>query len=249
MSFGFKAAQPGYDVKKSPDSKMAASSEWQSLRIAFEGNFTLPANDSTPKILFNHNFGYVPFFWVFMNDDYGAGTYPDDISRFWNTFDPDIVIDETSIKAPAGGVGVEMQGRYIVFENPMIQDYEADINIRGVGESINIDKYGVRAALNNKDIKSDDKRDLTLDTTTRTPLVHRVKNGMTTAFADIIIQHELGELPEYFVFAKLSGNNYWQIVTSANDSFIQCEENSILVSLNFNCEYSIWILKQSIVRD
>lgn len=248
MSIGIKMSQPGYNVKTSPDDKMAFSSEWQTLRIIKEVPFRIPASSVATTIFF-HDLGYAPLYWPIIDkpgDSNLALIYPDGTAHVQNSDDLDIVVDEHTIRyittSPSGG---EVTGRVILFENPLVQNYEAPIDLRGSGDAIDTSNYGVRF-VNNGSIDSTDKRDFAIDSTSRTPLVHRIKNGTTDSTKQIIINHDLGQLPAFFVYAKLSGADYWQFVTNATDAFISSTDTDTTVQLFATCEYVVWVLKEPV---
>jgi hypothetical protein len=244
--FGVKVALPSQDARTSPDNRMAFASAWPTLKIFKEGSFSLPAGIFSRQNIFSHGLGYAPMFWIFFD---GPSTlYPAGSSHFFNTFDPEIVIDDLTLYAPNGGLASAVTGRYVIFTNPLEDNYTAPIDYSGVGSTDSVGRYGIKAAKRSKEYNSKNIRELTIDSNYRTPLIHSVKSGTMLSGKTITVEHNLGEIPEFFAYAKIGTNSYWQIVSSGDDSFIFSDNNKFTFLIFQNCAYSLWVLKQSMVK-
>lgn len=244
--YGIKAALPGNSAANAPDNRMAFSSAWPTLKIHKQGTFKLPANLFTRQNIYNHNLGYAPMFWVFF--DSTNSRYPSGSSHPFNTFDAEIGVDETTIYAPSGGLTTEVTGSYVIFKNPLEQNYTAPINYRGVGQSDSVGTYGLQAGKETKAFNDKDITNIALTSNARTPLIQAVKSGKVSIGTTIEIEHNLYEIPEFFVYAKISGNNFWQIIQGSDDSVVTVTETKLNAIILYNCEYSAWVLKQSLVK-
>jgi hypothetical protein len=241
--YGVKVALPGQDARNSPDDKMAFASSWPTLKILKEGTFSLPAGVFARQNIYTHALGYAPMFWIFFD---GPSTlYPKGSSHFTYTFDPRVVTDEYTLYAPNGGLATAVTGRYVIFENPLEQNFTAPVDYRGVGSADSIGQFGIKAS---KPYDTKNIQEQAIDSNNRTPLIHTVKSGRNAVGATVTVEHNLGEVPEYFAYAKLDPNPYWQIISSGDDSIIFTTDNKLTFLIFYNCNYSLWVLKQSMVK-
>lgn len=173
-SHGLKVSQKGYDVNTAADYQLLFSSAWPLLKIESQGTVVLTdiAND---QVLYNHNLGYPPLFWVFeqySNTSGMTGNNPQSLPMHPSQF----MVDSTELKYQGfGGSSLGSRTvRYFIFRLPLDVSYTAPILNESPGTKTIIDDYGIKVAKDGKDVSSTDMRDFVIHSSTKSPMVHKV---------------------------------------------------------------------------
>ena len=67
--YGIKISQTGYNVKTATNKQLAFSSKYKMFKeyLSGTGTLTLPGTDTDASVTINHNLGYRPAFFVFVD--------------------------------------------------------------------------------------------------------------------------------------------------------------------------------------
>lgn len=165
MEFFVKLSQPGYDVKRAGDQDMLFNSSFPLLKEAATDIFDaskVTLGSSLYKVA-NHDLRYVPFFLVF--DSNGEMV----LGQTWYVDDQAIYVTDGPA-APTTG-----QHRWVLYHLPIYEAYEAPVSgVQFATEGGSSPDFAVKFAKKGKSIDSDDLRDFTLHSETRSPLLHIV---------------------------------------------------------------------------
>lgn len=166
--FGIKLSRPGNDVLTAADAQLGFSSSWPTLKIAYQGLYTV--DKAVDTVLYTHGLGYVPMF-LFYKVTSG-------VSTGWNPAGT-IQASSTNIKFFTNG-GVGTQDYYvIVFRLKLLENFTASIVDRPLEQLSDYDNnYGIKVALDGKSIASTDLRDFVIHSRALTPNVHMVSTGV-----------------------------------------------------------------------
>jgi hypothetical protein len=71
--FGIKVSKPGYDVKSASPENLVLLSSQNLFKVKQEGAFsiTVPANQGYGETIINHNLGYIPAVFAYVEIYYG----------------------------------------------------------------------------------------------------------------------------------------------------------------------------------
>lgn len=238
--YGIKVSQPG-ESASGPDQRLFFSSSWKVLPIINETSFTAVASGAT---IYTHNLGYVPLFLPYTTQRFQEADTPG-IASFNHTFQGRVVANTTEIKILEFGPPTT-SGRVITTAINIQEDYQASsVNLENITARGDIDRdYGIKVSLPGKDATSEDTRDFSIHSGTRTPMVHLVKTFvMPGGSATYTVQHDLGYPPMFFAYALITGNSGWQIVGSAGDTSTTATNTSISVTIGYQGSLSIVVLK------
>lgn len=189
--YGAKGSPKGYDVLSTVDFLQQFNSSWPLLKVGLEGNYTG---------VVTHDLGYPPFHIITtstgqvdqnagLTDNYGVSN---SVLQRTNSF--------------IGGTP-----KYFIFRLNLEENFIAPI-LSGGSETSNItDNYGYKVARPGKSIQSNDYRDYSLHSSTRSLMVQRVANlplqntGGGLGW-ELTVSHGLSYVPEAFAFIKPSTN-------------------------------------------
>lgn len=210
--YGFKIAQPGYDVKTCAKNQLAISSAFNSWKIFAQGTLTqvVAGSLSFPgySIKLVHNLGYAPMFYVFGENLPGDGT------RYKSTYSISLAnvsvyayIDNTTLHINVAA-GQNATGTvnlyYYIFKDPVQTTGNAN-----VGSSSN---YGLKISQPGYDVKTctDDQLVFSSKFNTLKEYVSGTINTTGGSNSPVLttIYHGLGYAPAYLVFAY-GGDGYW----------------------------------------
>lgn len=188
--YGGKGSTPGFDVKTTIDYFQMFNSSWPLLKIGLDGNGTSPIT---------HNLGYPPFHFITTIDgrvDQNAGIVTDNFG-----------VDSSVLARNFGSGSV----KYFICRLDLTTNFDSPIVSGGVGV-VDADRdYGFKVAKEGKSVDSTDMRDFALHSSTRSLMVQKVDNGLTTSTGgglgyERTVAHGLSYTPEAFAFI-LPGTN------------------------------------------
>lgn len=190
-NYGLKASRIGFDVNTASDKQLAFSSEWPLLPIEAEGDVTIevPAGGAgnVTQTIYTHNLGYPPVFYIHRV----SGGF------FWLTWG---YIDDEKLWIDAYVSG-DVNLKWKIFRRPIKTSFEASISDVSDATKETDEDYGLLVSLPGKDIKSTDKRDFCVRSDVRQLMIH--KSGYTTTPSlGMVIDHNLGYKPMYFVYME-----------------------------------------------
>lgn len=238
--WGMKASQKGFDVLTASDTQLLFSSSWPLLKIHFAGKKTVQST-GIDQVVYSHNLGYVPMFWVYIVSPYSQhtsyGVIPNGMFG----------ASTTDIKFfTFGGAPTLNYDVYLyVFRTPLTTNFEAPV-INNVDTDLsNVDhNYGIKATKEGADVSSTDYRDFVLHSATKSPLVHAVQTSTLQqagySYAKMFeYTHGLGYIPLAYCFVNYGANgsptynsSYWYPVGGASgvsDTLMVSQANSIRV--------------------
>ena len=184
--YGAKGSTPGFDTKTTIDYFQLFNSSWPQLKVGLEGN----ASGTVA-----HNLGYPPFHFITRSDgrvDQTANGYGVDSSNLARTAGVDTI-------------------KYFICRLDLTTNFDSPVISGGVG-TVEVDRdYGFKVAKDGKDVNSTDMRDFALHSSTRSPMVQKVDNGLMTNTGgglgyERTVAHGLTYTPEAFAFI-LPGTN------------------------------------------
>lgn len=236
--YGIKVAQPG-ESADGPDSRLVFSSSWKLLNIIHEESFTSIAAGATA---YTHGLGYVPLFLPYTNQRFqGSAT---GIASFNHTFGARIWADDTKFYNKAGSP--TLTGRVIITPINIEEDYEAPtVKLDNTSQDGNIDRdWGIKVALEGKDINSTDSRDFAIHSGYRTPMLHKIKNFTKAGGSETLtVTHDLEYPPFVLVYLNIDYDPGWQLVNSTGDVGITISETEVNVTLGYPCKLSVVVFK------
>lgn len=237
--YGAKLSQERYDVKDAQDYKLTYSSSWPLLKIFEQGRKTLTTD---PFLITTHGLGYVPMFWAFATAQ-GATN----MVNAGNGLSQGILVNESTLVRD-GGTPYVGSLYYYIFAIDLERDYKAP----NINTGIEIDKkaprdkdFGLKVSLPGYSVFSSDLRHFAVHSGTRSPMLHQVVHGSKGigVGSGIVIDHNLGHEPMFFVYAKLSGRPGYQLLVTTSDVFVSTNKQQINVFIPYACDYSVVILK------
>lgn len=254
MSDFLRLAQPGYDVHTAGDENLIYDSRWPLLKIFKQGSFKTDDVTQT-SVIFDHNLGYVPFFWYFANTPINAWANFGDVgtqerSEFMGPIGGgNIEASDKQLKFNASGAGGtgKAQLYYYVFALDITKPYIAPIIKTGAVRGQRGDRV-FKIAKENKDIKSNDLFDFIIHSRARSPLIHSVTPSKGEV-KSLTVDHNLGYQPMFFGFQKTT-TGYKNIYTGqGGSSSFQSSETQVIFSSTGALEISIVVLKDPFLVD
>lgn len=165
ISYGISLAQPGSKLDKVADYDLYFSSGWPFLRLAETGSVpssNFPIDGGQYRVIIPHKLKYPPFVLVWSSS---TGL----IAFGMN-------INSVDIQFTSAGVDTF---QYFIFALPLTKSLDtATRNTFGQATGTPLYNYGIR--YNEHGIENTDDRDTILDTSFRSPLIHKVINGPVT---------------------------------------------------------------------
>jgi hypothetical protein len=122
-------------------------------------------------------------------------------------FNTEFEMTTASLTRNAFGSGT-IDGRYYIFGIDIEQDFEAPVLQSGDSTEVDPDanNYGIRVSKEGKSVFSEDLRDFTIHSGTRSPLIHSVDVGTYTTSATVTITHNLGVVPFPMLYWEFNAN-------------------------------------------
>lgn len=245
--YGIKVSQNGFDAETCPDYKLLFNSSWPLLKILDSGQFT---NASSPSLISSFALDYVPAFWWYSDGKVGT-EHTSNVSTFGSTFNGQLAISRSALSFRSGFGAKTLTGRFYIFALNIEEAFTApSIILPTVAEvpAIADTTYGIRIAKPGKSIDSTDLRDFSVNSNTRSPMVHSVTPGTKDASpSTITITHNLGYAPMAFVYVKLTGETDYILLTGADDTNISVTTTTLTFLLPYACSYSVVILKDPLL--
>lgn len=173
-SVGVKVSQKGYDVTTAADYQLLFSSAWPLLKI--ERQETVVITDiASDQVLYNHNLGYPPVFWVFEQYSSTSGITGNNPQTLPMTPGKFFVNETELVYQGYGGSSLGSRTvRFFIFRLPIDVAYTAPIINEDPTAQTIVDNYGIKVAKDGKDVSSTDMRDFVVHSSTKTPMVHKV---------------------------------------------------------------------------
>lgn len=233
-----KLAQPGYDVKTAGDENLIYNSNWPVLKIYKQGTFTVsgsgtPITAGSNKIkVTDHDLGYIPMFWIIINDNIGSYSHA---TPFIPDGNPVVAEDRAEFNGPTSyQVGfinpvMTLDGLYIEFITTVVPTpppikityyiFTLDIRENYIAPIIKTGRLvGPRGsntvfkiAKEGKDVSSHRLEDYVVHSRARSPLIHQVFHGNIQPDPSFVggygveVFHNLGYSPVIFAYAKTDG--------------------------------------------
>lgn len=210
---GIKVSQLGFDAPDTGDQNLLMSSGWPLLKIEHTDTLTLDGFVSTT--IYNHNLQYPPFFLIFQyNDDSlvplhsspGATLLKGPRQR---QADPRFYVTDTKLAIEGAGDGTlpPIKIRYYICRLPLNQPFQAPIYSLSNDNSAKRDNdIGIKILKEGKESTSNDLRDYTLHSGTRSPQVHNITTAPLQKFGTNNYQltwtNDLDYFPLYFAFQR-----------------------------------------------
>lgn len=246
--WGIKVSQKGHDVLTCADRYLVFNSSWPVLKILAQGSFSVP-NDAADQVLYTHNLGYVPAFWIFDTSAYAGGTAgksklsTSGTSQYFG-------MNSTELKwlgatRGASGATGSLTGRYYIFTHNVQTNFTAPV-LETTAESAGAaGDFGFKISKEGKDISSTDLRDFVIHSGTRTPQISKCGYGTDTAPFTLNVTHNLGYKPLYFWWAYIKdyGDSYWQATFGADDSAATSTNTVLTLRTVYDLDYAYMILK------
>lgn len=241
---GLKLSQLGYNVKTADDKNLVFSSAWKLLKIIDTGVVTPNSSTFTIK---THGLDYVPMVLGFYEADIDnvKQTNTSRLTRVW--------VGDTNSEIRSGANGSSTARlRYYTFDLDLEENYDApSVELAQASkESELVERdFGVKLVLPGYDVLTEtDFRNFVIHSRTRSPMVHRVVHDSKalggSAFA---VAHNLGYVPTFFIYAKLAGDDHYQFLQTATDTFSSGDSDNINVFIPYECDYTIVILKDPLL--
>jgi len=159
--FGIKVSQVGWDVETAGDSNIYFSSEYPWLKIGLTNIIILDSNGS---ITINHDFAYPPF----------SVAYNDNASDANGSYSSLIIGTSSSLTVVFNGMP-NTKIRYYIFRLPLNKSFiSSTTHLLPVTQGTPDHNNGIKFAKEGKDITSNDLRDYTIHSGTKSPLIHKV---------------------------------------------------------------------------
>lgn len=206
QDYGAKGSLPGYNVKAVADYLLQFSSSWPLLKIEATGTATVSGGSS--QTIHTHNLGYPPFF-ILLDRTLGGSTSLLNINastiRGIGVNSNGLVYDGNSF------IGGSFSFRYYIFRLPLHEGFKAPLVV-GDNTRHRIDHdYGFKVTKPGASTDSEDLRDYSLHSSTRSLMVDQVDYGKNTGFVSPHyirqVPLSLGYLPIAFAFARFGSNS------------------------------------------
>lgn len=181
-----KISQDGYNVDTCSDDQLLFSSEWPTLQILYEGEFTGPTSITGTTLIFAHNLGYFPAFMVIDKDTGGILLMEAYITRsnlMWG-----------------GGNYANKNLHFYIFNWNLETNYLS--TIKNINQQIRMDndEYIISISENGADAISGELKNLVINSSGRTPMIHQSGFGTHPAAGYATISHNLGYIPMFLVY-------------------------------------------------
>lgn len=243
MTYVAKGTPPGYGVDTVIDYLQSFNSGWPLLKVGMTGVYSGAVT---------HGLNYPPFFittWSFVPGG------PDVFSRQFGVNTTQLI----------RGAGSETP-RYYIFRLDLSTSFTAAQISGSTTASVKNDNYVFKMTKEGKDISSTDMRDFSLHSGTRSPMVHMVRPGSMGVVSGgwgATVNHNLGYIPEVFVFIKPNSNagglisdRYYPVPPSVGVDIVSYSVTSSSVTVFADGaiftsgipEYSVVVLKQPFIK-
>lgn len=247
--FGINVSRSGYNVLTASDQEMLFESEFPSLKIQARGS-TAITNNTGPFLLYSYpaDMAYVPVFWGFVVSGGQSQVLGSGYSQYLLSTSASLYWNPTSISTGLPNFTLY----WYVFRSPLSTTITAK-SLRGtVGTAkTGSAKFGIRASAPGKSATKSadytDKRNMTFDSTTRSPIVHMSGLVTYTLGTPLVLTHNLGYSPLYFAFFQLSGSGYWQSVFSADDANVSATATQITIAVGYSGKAAYVIFKDPLL--
>lgn len=199
---GIKMSQPGYDVNTVPDANVYFSSSWPWLKIGLTAEVVMAGS----TLVISHPYKYPPFSMVWTSS---VGFDPSRLS---------ITDTAVTISGTAGEVI-----RYYIFLLPLNVAYESGNVLTTPDPQLFVDHdTGIKFAKFGRSIDSEDLRDYTIHSGTRSPLLHKVvyqklaniTGGDYNGIFGMEWKNDLPYWPTFFAFYTPNGQT-WRILNAS----------------------------------
>lgn len=190
MSYGLKVSRQGYDVNSASDRQLAFSSEWPLLPIEAEGTFTIENGETYDEVIYTHNLGYEPVFYVWEEND--SKLYPGGklyVYNFYVTTTALHINDSTFTDSTI---------HWKIFRRPLKTNYDSGTLISTDTTEEDSADYGIKVSLPGKGVSSTDKRDFGVRSDVRQFMIHM--SGYDEDIYEKTITHNLGYRPMYWLY-------------------------------------------------
>lgn len=161
--YGAKGSTQGFNVRDVADQLLSFSSSFPTPGI-------VATDTKTSSGILTHNLGYYPMILSFFT----TGSSPE-ITTMTNDWQAGIGTDNVSIV-----VDVDIPRRRTYVTNINLEDNFTASNRPGDETGGAEEDFFIKITKEGKDVSSTDLRDFVVDTTTRSPLVHKIKSGTMT---------------------------------------------------------------------
>jgi hypothetical protein len=201
LTYVAKASLKGYDVDTCADYQLAFNSEFPMLKIAAQGSFTI--SDTTQDVtIWNNTLGYIPVFWVFLNNYYNTG---DSVFGVGKALACGMNLNGltyygNTLQQGSGSIS----GYYYVFYYNMLSSYTSPIIKTSPGILNVVDHWGIYVTKPGKDVSSTDYRDFSINTDCKNDLVHLSGNSTNLQnFINVVtVPHNLGYSPQVMMYSN-----------------------------------------------
>ncbi len=231
--YGAKGSVPGYDVNTVTDYLLQFSSSWPLLKIQTGGSATININ-GTPQIIYTHNLGYPPLYFVITNGKFDATIGFSGVGVDNNV----LAFDGSS----SGGGTLSFY--YYVCRLPLNQNFTAPVIPQGTIRNAIDHDYGFKVSKPGASIDSDDLRDFALHSSTRSLMIQKIDTG-ATAFNGLdysrTVVHELDYVPIGFAYVRYGAGgvglghnpNYYYITpppVGVQDAFYTIDSTKMVIT-------------------
>jgi len=228
MDYGVAVSQKGKDVKVTADRFFTVSSAFQSLKVkeVHEVSTTIPTAGNVNTITITHNLGYYAPAIVVYN---GSTTLGQGTSYFMadsaTSLDIEIAVNTIKINVDENfDQGFSATGDTVYFTVYSFVDdfstFEAPVISTDTTSGASASDYGFRISKPGFDVKTCADVDCIITSSRNTTTVH--KKGIDDTGS---VSHDLGYIPAYLGYVKLSGNDYLSLsneVSSVSSTSLDC---------------------------
>ncbi len=204
LSFGARVSQLGYDAQAAADINLLYDSSWPLLKIHMEGTITVDTSSGTEQTIIAHNLGYPPAFIYMGNVDSQAEVF----GYFGHQ---SVLVDSTNLyynpafEPPTGTQTIS----YRIFRYNLQTPFTAPvISTANNTQTVLNNEFGIYATVPGKNVSSTDLRDYTINSDTRSFMVHQSVYGRVTSdpsFTNsVIATHNLSYPPMFLVYTDES---------------------------------------------
>lgn len=229
MDYGLAASQPGKDVKVTADRFFTVSSSFQSLKVkeVYEVSTTIPTAGNVNTITITHSLGYYAPAIVVYNGSttLGQGTSRLMADSIAGSLDIEIALNTIKINVDENfDSGSSVTGDTVYFTVYSFVDdfstFEAPVISTDTSSGASSSDYGFRISKPGFDVKTCSDVDCIITSSRNTTTVH--KKGIDDTGS---ISHDLGYIPAYLGYVKLSGNDFLSLsneVSSVSSTSLEC---------------------------
>jgi hypothetical protein len=194
MSYGIKVSRQGYDAHTASDKQLAFSSEWPLLPIEAEGSKALTNSTAYDEVLFTHNLGYAPVFFIWQ--EYSGTFYPRG-----KYFGLNVYATTTTLHLEDTPLNGNCTLHWKVFRRPILKNYTGTNLITTDLTEGSSGDYGVLVSKPGESVNSSDKRNFSVRSDLRQFMVHQ--SGYETSDLNTsTYTHSLGYPPIYWLYVE-----------------------------------------------